>query len=287
MKVICLVLLVSASAFAAPGIMDNQVESDSGMSKMFSYFGSCMDGSSDLTTCLAVKGITALNRAARAQNLEIMSGISLARDPSFNARSGKAISENDVLSSLPDSQEQKSDRLYTMFLESMNNFFGSRNLVVKLPSEEVARAIDEGRTKLKKFGGSKIFLAIGAKLIALLPLFVLGLGILSVKALVVAKVALVLALLLSFSKGLGGGIGGGLLGGGPGLGLLGKVASGSGLGLLGAGAGAATAGGYAGGSASNGGWSSTGAGAGSTYPYARSYDEAQEVAYSAHAPSEQ
>jgi hypothetical protein len=79
MKVICLVLLISASALAAPGIVDNQVESDSTMDKMIKYFGSCLDGNTDLTTCLTVKGITALNRASRAQNLEIASGISFTR----------------------------------------------------------------------------------------------------------------------------------------------------------------------------------------------------------------
>ncbi len=134
---------------------------------------------------------------------------------------------------------------------------------------------------MKKFK-SPWLLAIGAKLLALFPLFVFGLGFLSVKALIIAKIALILALSLSGFSGFGG------LGGGSPLGFLGKVAGGGlggGLGLLGSGvaSGAATAGGYAGGAASNG-WSSTGA-AGSTYPYARSYDDAQDAAYSAHAPS--
>lgn len=79
MKVICLVLLISASALAAPGIVDNQVESDSTVDKMIKFFGSCLDGNTDMTTCMAIKGITALNRASRAQNLEVVSGISFAR----------------------------------------------------------------------------------------------------------------------------------------------------------------------------------------------------------------
>lgn len=66
------------SALAAPGVIDNKIESDSSMSKVMQYFGSCAD-TEDYTSCLAVKGITALNRAARASNIKITEGITLAR----------------------------------------------------------------------------------------------------------------------------------------------------------------------------------------------------------------
>lgn len=78
MKVFVVTLMLVACAFAAPGVIDNQIESDSTVSKMMKYFGSCVD-SQDLTTCLAVKGITAVNRAARASNIEIASGVTLTR----------------------------------------------------------------------------------------------------------------------------------------------------------------------------------------------------------------
>jgi Protein of unknown function (DUF1676) len=78
MKVFVVAAVLFASALAAPGVIDNQVESDSSMSKMMQYFGSCTD-QEDLVSCLAVKGITALNRAARASNIKITEGIVLAR----------------------------------------------------------------------------------------------------------------------------------------------------------------------------------------------------------------
>lgn len=59
-------------------------------------------------------------------------------------------------------------------------------------------------------------MAAGAKLMALLPLAIVGLKMLVLKALVVSKIALFLALMLSASKLMGGG-------GGFGSGLLGKV----------------------------------------------------------------
>lgn len=101
------------------------------------------------------------------------------------------------------------------------------------------------------------------------------------KALLVSKVALVLAVVLAVKKFLGGAVEGAGT-----LGLLSKAVGGAaaaGAGALGAGALAAGAGG------ATGGWSS-GAGAqgwsqgSAQYPYARSYDTAQDLAYSAQAP---
>jgi hypothetical protein len=74
--------------------------------------------------------------------------VNFCRDSSSNARSGKALSENDILSALPANEEQKSGSLYNLFLESIDNFFGSHNLVVKLPTDtttEIARSFDEGK----------------------------------------------------------------------------------------------------------------------------------------------
>lgn len=70
-----------------------------------------------------------------------------SRDPSFNSRAGKAISENEIVASLPAEAEQRSGRLYDMALDTFNNFLSSHSLQVKFPTEttkEVSRAIDEG-----------------------------------------------------------------------------------------------------------------------------------------------
>lgn len=145
-----------------------------------------------------------------------------------------------------------------------------------------------GRGKLKKMLGP-LLLGLGSKIFALVPIFLVGLAILAFKALVVSKIALVLAVLLTASKMMGGG--GGLGGGLGGLGVLGKVASlssGAG-GLLGGGgssgyASTGSGGGYANSGSTAQGWSGAG---NSAYPYARSYDEAQDLAYSAHDPQTQ
>jgi hypothetical protein len=68
---------------------------------------------------------------------------SLSRDPSFNARAGKAVSENEIVSSLPVEPEQRSARLYDLALDSISNFFSSHSLQVKFPTEEISRAFEE------------------------------------------------------------------------------------------------------------------------------------------------
>lgn len=77
MKVFVVLAIVATCAWAAPNNL-NQVENDSTVDKMIKYFGSCAEND-DLTSCLAIKGISALNRAARAQNIQLSSGVSLVR----------------------------------------------------------------------------------------------------------------------------------------------------------------------------------------------------------------
>lgn len=79
MKVFVVTCMLMACAMAAPSVVDNQVnKEDSTLSHVMNFFGSCSD-SGDMTTCLAVKGITALNRAARSQNIEILPGVQFTR----------------------------------------------------------------------------------------------------------------------------------------------------------------------------------------------------------------
>lgn len=178
-------------------------------------------------------------------------------------------------------------------MDSLSNFFSSHKLEVQFPEEtttDIARAIEEGnikfndstwhsnakRLKFDRLGRGKIkkiaapiILAIGAKVIALIPIFLGGLILLATKALVVAKIAFILASILGFQKLSGAG--------GSGFNLLSKFS--------GASANSAPQWGNAAPAWSNAaqtqGWSS---GSANSYPYARSYD-AQDMAYSEQIPT--
>lgn len=77
MKVLIISAII-ACAMAAPGVIDNKVESEGSSNKMMQFFSNCFE-SEDITECLALKGITALNRAARANNIQIVKGVILAK----------------------------------------------------------------------------------------------------------------------------------------------------------------------------------------------------------------
>lgn len=184
------------------------------------------------------------------------------------------MTENEILASLPTESSQHTGRLLDLAMDSAANFFGSHALNIKFPAEttqEIARAFEEGRGKIKKIAGPLI-LAVAAKLFALIPLFLGGLVLLATKALVVAKIAFVLAAVLGFQK---------LGASGSGFNLLSKF-SGAGQGASQGWAAAPSQGwssGAGAGAGTQAGWSS---GASNSYPYARSYD-AQDMAYSGQA----
>ncbi|XP_055587748.1 uncharacterized protein LOC129740164 [Uranotaenia lowii] len=284
MKVFIVTVALLACAMAAPAPAEESSSSTSALHMALKYFGSCIE-QDEMGTCLAVKGITALNRAARAANIEILPGVTFQRDPSVPAdRQGKSISENEIISTLPADGEEKSDTLFDMAVESAERLFAGRSIQFKLPqdaSENIARSIEEGRLKKLKKGKklkkilSAVVLAVGGKLFAILPLLLGVVALIAIKALFVSKIAFVLAVILALKKFLGGAVGGSGT-----LGLLSKAVGGAVGG--GASAGVASSAGSAGWSSGSGasGWSQ----GNSQYPYARSYDTAQDLAYSAQAP---
>lgn len=83
MKVFIVLSVLIAGALAAPSVTDNHIQSDSGsFGNFMKFIGNCAD-SGDMTTCLAVKGISVLNRAARSSNIEIVSGVTFTRLVNF------------------------------------------------------------------------------------------------------------------------------------------------------------------------------------------------------------
>lgn len=78
MKVFVILSLVALSA-AAPSVMDNQISSaDSLFDFTSKMLANCAD-SNDKVTCLALKGVNAIHRAARSQNLELLPGVNFVR----------------------------------------------------------------------------------------------------------------------------------------------------------------------------------------------------------------
>lgn len=114
-----------------------------------------------------------------------------------------------------------------------------------------------GRGKMKKMMGP-IMAGVALKIFAVVPILLGFLGLVAVKALVIAKIAFVIAAVIAAQKLLGGG-----------------ASFGSGLGSFTGGQGWSSGAGAA--------WSGNGGG----YQYKRSMEEAaNDMAYSAHAPQQ-
>ncbi|GLV32670.1 Osiris 8 [Carabus blaptoides fortunei] len=139
----------------------------------------------DLSTCLKLKLVTAMDRASR----------------SFPV----VQSEAEIEASLPRALNDREDALNSLILDKIFDFFQTHTLQVKLPSAaDLQRSFaGEERGKKKKLAGLLMIpLLLGGTLI---PLALGGLALLAGKALIISKLALVLAGIIGLKKLLGGG----------------------------------------------------------------------------------
>lgn len=261
-----MLLLAVSAAFAvpAPAAVDESANEVPGKdvwglaARALDHCGSA----GDMGACLGVKAVTVMERLARAGNLDVLGGtVTLVRTSA--QRDARAMpTEAELQSALPQDAAGRSAKLIDMLVDATLRFFESHTVQLRLPHAEpqaVARAIEEGRGKMKKMMGP-ILAGIALKIFAVVPILIGFLGLLAVKALVIAKIAFVIAAVIAAQKLLSGG---------------GSI--GSGLGGWTGGAGGA-------------GWSSGSGGAGWSgnggYNYKRSMDEAaaNDMAYSAPPP---
>lgn len=161
----------------------------------------------DAVVCLAVKAAAALERAARLDgDVQVLPGLTVTK----NAGGGDAAqrdsrslpTEDELRDRLQHEPADGSSKALDMVVNSALRFLQSRTLTFNFPqtnTEELSRAVEEGRGKLKK----KMLPILGllaVKIVAVLP-FVLGvIGFFALKALVLGKLALLIAGILAFQK---------------------------------------------------------------------------------------
>ncbi|XP_049860309.1 uncharacterized protein LOC126354601 [Schistocerca gregaria] len=165
---------------------------------------------SDLWLCLKLKALWTLERARTAAGpLPLTSYLSLAPDPA-DAESDASDAppppdtEAQLEEQLPRDLDQKQARVDALLVQSADRLLRSRALQITLPA-----SVFEGRGKKKdKYGG--MLLAAGAAMAGMFLQVAMGkIALLAGKALLVAKVALVLSTVIGLKKLVGGGGGGG------------------------------------------------------------------------------
>ncbi|CAH1111147.1 unnamed protein product [Psylliodes chrysocephalus] len=280
MRKLVLVLFFVISALAQDNFESSSVQ------LALKIYDDCskMDG---LSVCLKKKAVTFIDRLGRMDKLALSDGI-VVHKTADAPKDGPAVTEDQLDQTLPRSSDAKDEALTEMLMDKIGNFVGSRSIEVALPKISVAELIEEGRKgdfnfgggggggKGKKKGGKKggmmggMMMLMGAKMAALIPIFIGGLFLLAKKALITAKIALLISGIIAIKKLFGSKKGGG--GGGGHGGDSGWQSGGGGGGW------------QSGGGGGGGGWQSGGGGGGGWDK--RSYNEVQSLAYNAYSPKQ-
>ncbi|BES96529.1 Protein of unknown function (DUF1676) [Nesidiocoris tenuis] len=152
---------------------------------------------SDVAGCLQGKAVTFMDRAARAESISFGDAISVVRTKPLDiSREGKALSDNDV------EEAGKEGRLTDLLWDRAARFLSSHTVKVNLPkisAEDLKSGVEEGRGKMKKMMGTMMMMG-AMKAMALIPIALGVLFLLAGKALIIAKIALVLSLIITLKK---------------------------------------------------------------------------------------
>jgi Protein of unknown function (DUF1676) len=121
----------------------------------------------DLSSCLKMKLATAVDRAARMNDLSVFEGVTFVR--TAPVESASATTEEAVEASLPRSSDARDETLSAMILERAAHFFQTHSLSVKVPEfAERSLAAGDGKCPKKippKFKNHNFFYFVAKKLI--------------------------------------------------------------------------------------------------------------------------
>jgi len=170
---------------------------------MYKVYQEC--AATDLTSCLKLKLIAAMDRAARSfAQVPVFEGVAFVKESNAVA-DATPVNEVELEAQLPRSLEERDSALNNLIFKKVSDFLETHTLQVKLPNvNDLARSFNgEERGKKKKMSGMLLIpLILGGTLV---PLALGALALLAGKALIVSKLALVLAGIIGIKKLLGGG----------------------------------------------------------------------------------
>lgn len=115
--------------------------------------------SNELSTCLKLKLLTAMDRVARSVQVDIADGVTLEKDinnlTDNNQEAPRSVQE--IKATLPRSLDDREDTLNSMIFEKIVNFFQTHTLKLKLTNvEELQRSLtEEGKFQKSLFQQTK------------------------------------------------------------------------------------------------------------------------------------
>ncbi|KAF5286532.1 hypothetical protein FQR65_LT12536 [Abscondita terminalis] len=222
-RILCTLVFAFGVAAFAQDTLDN-----AGLRIAIKVFDECSK-SDGLSPCLKKKALTFLDRVGRLDKLELTDEISIVK--TNNASNNEnPLSEEQIEKTLPRNSDAKEEMLNSMLWNKVTSLVQGRNLEVSIPKlsdlgfdEARKGSIGSlgGKKKIgkggKKGGGLLMGLMMGVmgKMLGLIPLGIAALFLLAGKALITAKIALLLSGIIAIKKliaakhGDDGGYGGG------------------------------------------------------------------------------
>ncbi|XP_053619782.1 uncharacterized protein LOC128680571 [Plodia interpunctella] len=155
--------------------------------------------SDGIMPCLKKKAILFFDRAARMDAIPVVDGVDIVKTSESEVT---PMSENDIESTLPRNLNDKNEALTDMLWDRIASFANSRTIQLSLPritGQDLNKGVEEGRGKMKKMMGM-MMMGASMKMAALIPLAIAGLFVLAGKALIVAKIALLLSGIIALKK---------------------------------------------------------------------------------------
>ncbi|XP_014475617.1 PREDICTED: uncharacterized protein LOC106744948 [Dinoponera quadriceps] len=147
----------------------------------------CSTTDNHIYSCFLVKTYVALDKAARSGDIKIIDGVTFIREAPME-RTARILqkSEHEILSELPQDDNERVIKLGKMLYTSIISFLKSHSLKLTMHDVPISRALEEGRLKLKK---TLIPLIAGIKAVTVLPI-VGFISVMAMKAFMTAKIAL-------------------------------------------------------------------------------------------------
>ncbi|PSN49208.1 hypothetical protein C0J52_16945 [Blattella germanica] len=206
-------LLCLQSVFSSPpgsSVRSREVDNvedgiTAGIKVLYRTYEQCEE-QEDMFSCLKLKALKFADRAIKVRSIPLIDGITLVKKEEDGGRQlNEPLSPVDE-TNLPADPEEKQDALNDYLVDRLSRFLRSFTLQFSVPKfvsdlEEGLKQngpVEEGRGKLKKYGGA---LLLGMLMKGgMLAMAYKGIALLAGKALLVAKIALVLSAVIGLKK---------------------------------------------------------------------------------------
>lgn len=151
-RYVCIALLLAGVAAArSTETKANTIDEQSGRSSngifgelryVYQMYKDC--SGAELSSCLKLRLLTAMDRVARSAQLNIAEGVTVVKDENTLEKEETPKTPQEIEANLPRSLEDKEDALNTMIFDKFLRFFQSHTLKLKLPNvEELSRSLQE------------------------------------------------------------------------------------------------------------------------------------------------